>query len=149
MGGTSRIHQHLLYRNVQWFRGVLVFKAHKLVYHSALGTRVMKKRERLNSPVPCRHGKRNCDFGIGRSRYILLDTLVLIWDAPPDVTFASPHTRWSRCRTKRPVFLASPVGSNCQAPCKLIWNNVFIISLRESTPAQNRNVNISMCNSKQ
>ena len=30
-----------LYINVQWFRGGLVFKAHRLVYHSTLGLRVM------------------------------------------------------------------------------------------------------------
>ena len=28
-----------------WFRGGLVFKAHRLVYHSTLGLRVMKKRK--------------------------------------------------------------------------------------------------------
>ena len=33
-----------LYRNVQRFRGRLVFKAHKLLYHSTLGLRVMKKK---------------------------------------------------------------------------------------------------------
>ena len=27
----------LLYRNVQWFQGGLVFKAHRLLYHSTLG----------------------------------------------------------------------------------------------------------------
>ena len=30
--------------NVQWFRGGLVFKAHRLVYHSTLGSRVIKKK---------------------------------------------------------------------------------------------------------
>ena len=34
----------LLYRNVQRFRGGLVFKAHRLVYHSTLGSRVIKKK---------------------------------------------------------------------------------------------------------
>jgi len=32
----------LLYRNVQRFRGGLVFKAHRLLYHSTLGLRVTK-----------------------------------------------------------------------------------------------------------
>ena len=32
------------YRNVQWFRGGLVFKAHRLVYHPPLGLRVIKKK---------------------------------------------------------------------------------------------------------
>jgi len=30
---------------VNWFRGGLVIKAHRLVYHSTLGWRVIKKRE--------------------------------------------------------------------------------------------------------
>jgi len=37
----------LLYRNVQWFRGGLVFKAHRPVYHSTLGVRVTKKNKEL------------------------------------------------------------------------------------------------------
>ena len=31
------IQEQLLYRNVQRFRGGLVFKAHRLVYHSTVG----------------------------------------------------------------------------------------------------------------
>jgi len=34
-----------LHRNVQRFRGGLVFKAHRLLYHSTLGLRVMKKKK--------------------------------------------------------------------------------------------------------
>jgi len=34
----------VLYINVQWFRGGLVFKAHRLLYHSTLGLRVIKKK---------------------------------------------------------------------------------------------------------
>jgi len=29
-----------------WFRGGLVFKAHRLVYHSTLGLRVIKKKKK-------------------------------------------------------------------------------------------------------
>ena len=36
--------------NVQWFRGVLVFKAHRLVYHSNLDSKVIKKKEKLDCP---------------------------------------------------------------------------------------------------
>ena len=36
--------EQLLRRNVQRFRGGLVFKAHRLVYHSTLGWRVIKKK---------------------------------------------------------------------------------------------------------
>ena len=36
--------EQLFYRNVQRFRARLVFKAHRLVYHSTLGLRVIKKK---------------------------------------------------------------------------------------------------------
>ena len=36
---------------MQWFRGGLAFKAHRLVYHSALGLRVMKKKKGGGSRV--------------------------------------------------------------------------------------------------
>jgi len=32
--------------NVQWFRGGLVFKAHRLLYHATLGLRVIKKKKK-------------------------------------------------------------------------------------------------------
>ena len=38
--------QDLLRRNVKRFRGGLVFKAHRLLHHSILGLRVMKKKRR-------------------------------------------------------------------------------------------------------
>jgi len=37
---------HLADRNVQRFRGGLAFKAHRLLYHSTLGLRVIKKKRR-------------------------------------------------------------------------------------------------------
>jgi len=39
------IQHQLLHRNVKWFRGGLVFKAHRWLYHSTLGSRVIKKTE--------------------------------------------------------------------------------------------------------
>jgi len=36
----------LLHRNVQRFQGGLVFKAHRLLYHSTLGLGVIKKKEK-------------------------------------------------------------------------------------------------------
>ena len=36
----------MLYINVQWFRGGLVFKAHRLLYHLTLGLRIMKKKKK-------------------------------------------------------------------------------------------------------
>ena len=41
----------LLYRNVQRFRGGLVFKAHRLLYHSTLGLRVIKKKRSMAHPT--------------------------------------------------------------------------------------------------
>ena len=38
--------KQLLYRKVQRFRGGIVFKAHKLFYHSALGLRVIRKQKK-------------------------------------------------------------------------------------------------------
>jgi len=45
---NSRYHtfyEQLLRRNVNRFRGGLVFKAHRLVYHSTLGVIVIKKKK--------------------------------------------------------------------------------------------------------
>jgi len=39
------IQKQLLHRNVQRFRGWLVFKSHRLVYHSPLDLRVMNKKD--------------------------------------------------------------------------------------------------------
>ena len=44
MGGGHLALEQLLRRNVKPFRGGLVFKAHRLVYHSTLGLRVIKKK---------------------------------------------------------------------------------------------------------
>ena len=41
--------RELLYRNVERFRGGLVFNAHRRLYHSNLGLRVMRKRKNLLS----------------------------------------------------------------------------------------------------
>ena len=42
-------------RNVQRFRGGLVFKAHRLLYHSTLGLRVIKKKRRMTSECSANH----------------------------------------------------------------------------------------------
>ena len=41
----------LLYRNVQWFRGGLVLKAHTRVYHSTLGRGIKKKKKHTGPPA--------------------------------------------------------------------------------------------------
>ena len=43
-GSTTLQKYQLLHRNVQWFRGGLVLMAHRLVDHSTLGLKAMKKR---------------------------------------------------------------------------------------------------------
>jgi hypothetical protein len=48
---TPKLHQQvqreqLLSRNAERFRGGLVFKAHILLYHSTLGSRVIKKKKK-------------------------------------------------------------------------------------------------------
>ena len=43
--------EQLLYRNVQRFQGGLVFKAHRLLYHSTLGLRVIKKKKCVPSSL--------------------------------------------------------------------------------------------------
>jgi len=49
-GGGMR--EHLLRRNVKRFRGGLVLKAHRLLYHSTLGLRVIKKKEDARALEP-------------------------------------------------------------------------------------------------
>jgi hypothetical protein len=44
-------HLELLSRNVERFRGGLVFKAHRLVNHSTLGLRVIKKKKHLEDSL--------------------------------------------------------------------------------------------------
>ena len=41
-------------RNVQRFRRGLVFKAHRHVYHSTLGLRVIKKKKKVRERAPYR-----------------------------------------------------------------------------------------------
>ena len=42
----------LLHRNIKRFRGGLVFKAHRWLYHSTLGSRGIKKKREGCSPQP-------------------------------------------------------------------------------------------------
>jgi len=43
-GGRSQFKNTLLHRNVKRFRGGFVIKAHRWLYHSTLGSRVIKKK---------------------------------------------------------------------------------------------------------
>ena len=50
--------EQLLHRNVQRFRGGLVFNTHRLLYHSILGLRLIKKKKTCRPEVvghPLRH----------------------------------------------------------------------------------------------
>ena len=68
MPAMSSIQEQLLHRNVQRFRGGLVFKAHRLLYHSTLGVRVIKKKK-CGKCLPCpeRHARR-CRANTGQPR---------------------------------------------------------------------------------
>ena len=46
------IEEQLLSRNVEQIRGGLVFKAHGLLYHSTLGSRVIKKAKQVCTLTP-------------------------------------------------------------------------------------------------
>jgi len=48
---------------VRWFRGGLVFKAHRLVYHSSLGWRVIKKKKHRCRAKEARFKKPGPDSG--------------------------------------------------------------------------------------
>ena len=54
---TSSPQEHLLGRDVKRFRG-LVFNAHRLVYHSTLGSKVIKKKK---TPSPQRYAGKEAD----------------------------------------------------------------------------------------
>jgi len=74
-----------LHRNVQRFRGGLLFKAHRLLYYSTLGLRVTKREVNslqvalpLNTRIAHPHGKVSAleDLGMDRlgSRHLWLTT---------------------------------------------------------------------------
>ena len=47
MGTRGAEFENNYFKEVQWFRGGIVFKAHRRLYHSTLGLRVIKKKKRL------------------------------------------------------------------------------------------------------
>ena len=68
--GTALNLEQLIYRNGQWFRGELVFKAGRLWYLSNQGLRVITKKKYcsvLDQVEPCRLGVRGSEslrFGV-------------------------------------------------------------------------------------
>ena len=55
VGVQFSIQEQLVSRNVERFRGGLVCKVHRLLYHSTLGARVMQKKRSTHNPLE-RHG---------------------------------------------------------------------------------------------
>jgi len=51
--------------NVQRFRGGLVFEAHRLVYHSTLGLRVIKQKKKKRRTVGSGVGEGGAQLGAG------------------------------------------------------------------------------------
>ena len=49
-------------RNVQRFRSGLVFKAHRIVYHSTLGLRVIRKKKKNTAGAGRRHPRQQREF---------------------------------------------------------------------------------------
>jgi hypothetical protein len=45
------VEEQLQARNMKWFRGGLVFQAHRLVFHSTLGSRVIEKKKAMRRAV--------------------------------------------------------------------------------------------------
>ena len=56
--------EQLLHRNVQRFRGGLVHKAHKFLYHSTLGLIVMKKKKKQKGRARFRRDKQALSTGV-------------------------------------------------------------------------------------
>ena len=84
----NRLHPSLLRRNVKLFRGGLTFKAHRLVHHSTLGWRLIKKKipvapelqsARQLSAAPC---PRSYKDGLHMNQFGPVNgflTLVIFW----------------------------------------------------------------------
>ena len=74
----------LLHRNVQRFRGGLVLKAHRPLYHSTVDLRVIKKKKKKKPPTrdPC---------ALSRWSVVLTSkTSEIIWARPTEVTARLP-----------------------------------------------------------
>ena len=68
-------------RDVKRFRGGLVFKVHKLVYHSLLGCRLIKK----NKTRPCLTSESLPDFDAGPSSGVLVADIFFFMTLEPTV----------------------------------------------------------------
>ena len=57
------------FKNVKRFRDGLVFKAHRLLYHSTLGLRVMKREREVPTPLPSGFRVRDSRFSVHLSGF--------------------------------------------------------------------------------
>ena len=77
-------------RRDQWFRGGLVFKAHRLLYHSTLGLRFIKKKKTCTHHG---HGRVGIDRGLSLEKYsereFFIDSLLV------RIYFINVMIRWS------------------------------------------------------
>jgi len=105
------IYELLLRRNVKRFRGGLVFKAHRHVYHSTLGLRVIKMRRRRGDAFPSKQARNGEGFR-GSVQVKLSGS-----SPPPDTTlpivvYSSPIGCTScivKSVSSRSSFMSSPV----------------------------------------
>ena len=142
--------------NLHRFRGGLVFKAHRRLYHSTLGSRVIKKKEPSGSPLA---------FKIRRRSVLRLTHLMV----QSQITLAlrlslTPLPKSNMRETMGTAFAF--VKMMCVWCCNLWWvgsrswgewsgkthlsdTMYSSISLTMSTPPPNRQLNILISNSKQ
>ena len=97
---ACRCHENrLLYRNMQRFRGGLVFKAHRLLYHPTLGVRVIKRKKRINRQSCPASGH---DFQVKQPNHLVhwqghvMASTVRLKPSHPYLSGQSPETL-SRC----------------------------------------------------
>ena len=136
---------NLRYRNVQRFRGGLVFKAHRLVYHSTLGLRVMKKKRRVDlSPRRQRVSQREKKTSLAQGRKT---TTFCWWKARREHSLCSKGGAACVCsakspqgNTQQPQVNYSPCFKNDDLPCRV---NSGTLPCRVNDHSRNR-VNSSL-----
>jgi len=97
-----------------WFRGGLVFKAHRWLYHSTLGSRVMKKKKKAGPGSSCRVGERDfiIDSLLVRINFIIV---MIRWTglAPWEIEFPFQGSLTSTCRVGACASQSSPTNRIC------------------------------------
>ena len=98
-------------RNVQRFRGGLVFKAHRRVYHSTLGLRVIKKK-RADLEGDAELGRGLGRGGVGEDAHLLGEELVHVRHLHPRGAFRT------RPPAHPPANTPTPWGRPHQTKCR-------------------------------